>query len=205
MPRPNQTAERREELVPIIAGTFAELGYRRTTTAELARRCGVRENILYRLWPDKQAMFIASIHHLHHMAEESWGRLTEEADGPHTPAERLLAYESKHYGETHTHRIAFAGLNEVDEPPIRDALGKMYERFHGMIASHIRDHRRRQGRRKSRDEDLAAWAIVGLATISDIGREVGLIDDRKREKLIGEMGRVLLEGRAANTNGKKSK
>ena len=46
MPRPNQTLEKRRELLPVIARAFAELGYRRATTAELARRCGVRENIL---------------------------------------------------------------------------------------------------------------------------------------------------------------
>ena len=61
MPRPDQSAEKRNELLPIIAETFTRLGFRRTTTAELAKRCKVRENILYRLWPDKKAMFIAAI------------------------------------------------------------------------------------------------------------------------------------------------
>ena len=64
MPRPNRTAERRRELIPVIARAFTELGYRRSTTAELARRCEVQENILYRLWPDKRAMFIAAIEHM---------------------------------------------------------------------------------------------------------------------------------------------
>ena len=49
-------AERRAEFIPILANAFAELGYRRATTAELARRCDVQENILYRLWPDKRSM-----------------------------------------------------------------------------------------------------------------------------------------------------
>ena len=65
MPRPNHSAQRRRELTPIVARTFAELGFRRTTTAELARRCGVRENVLYRLWPDKKAMFIAAIEYVY--------------------------------------------------------------------------------------------------------------------------------------------
>ena len=42
MPRPNQTAQRRKQLLPVIARAFAELGYRRATTAELAQRCKVR-------------------------------------------------------------------------------------------------------------------------------------------------------------------
>ena len=39
MARPNRSDERREELVPAVAATFAEYGYRRTTTAMLAERC----------------------------------------------------------------------------------------------------------------------------------------------------------------------
>jgi len=46
MGRVNQSARRRAELIPIIARAFAERGYRRTTTAELAQRCAVRENVL---------------------------------------------------------------------------------------------------------------------------------------------------------------
>ena len=61
MPRPSQSNEKRRQLLPVVARTFAELGYRRVTTAELAKRCNVRENILYRLWPDKKAMFVAAI------------------------------------------------------------------------------------------------------------------------------------------------
>ena len=57
MARPNLSDARRRELIGTVATTFAELGYRRTTTANLAERCGVQEAILYRLWPDKRAMF----------------------------------------------------------------------------------------------------------------------------------------------------
>ena len=49
MPRPSKADERRRELLPLVAEAFSELGYRRATTAELAARCGVQENILYRL------------------------------------------------------------------------------------------------------------------------------------------------------------
>ncbi len=71
MARPNQADSRRKELMPIVTGAFSELGYRRTTTAELAKRCGVRENILYRLWPDKKAMFVASIEYVYKLSAET--------------------------------------------------------------------------------------------------------------------------------------
>lgn len=38
MPRPSRREEQRKELLPILARAFADLGFRRATTAELARR-----------------------------------------------------------------------------------------------------------------------------------------------------------------------
>ena len=165
MPRRNQTNEKRRELLPIVARAFAERGYRRTTTAELAERCGVQENILYRLWPDKKAMFIAAIGYVYDLSVAIWSRLLKEADGKQTAAERLLAYEAEHLGEFGHSRIVFAGLSETDDPDIQAAL--------------------------------AAWAVVGLGTVASISRELGLLSDRQRRRLMAEIGRLLLEGPAA--------
>jgi AcrR family transcriptional regulator len=77
MPRPSQISRKRQELLPIVARAFAELGYRRATTAELARRCGVPQNILYRIWPDKKAMFIAAIDYVYELSAATWQRLLD--------------------------------------------------------------------------------------------------------------------------------
>ena len=37
MPRPSRQDERRREVLPILAQAFAELGYRKAPTAELAK------------------------------------------------------------------------------------------------------------------------------------------------------------------------
>ena len=96
MPRPDQSVERRCEFIPVLAHAFAELGYRRATTAELAKRCGVRENILYRLWPDKRGMFVAALDHVYQSSERTWDELLASASGTGSPAERILEYESSH-------------------------------------------------------------------------------------------------------------
>lgn len=56
MPRTDRQAAQQGELLPLLAQAFSDLGYRRATTASIARRCEVRENILYRRWNDKAAM-----------------------------------------------------------------------------------------------------------------------------------------------------
>jgi AcrR family transcriptional regulator len=196
MPRPDRSHERRTELLPVIARVFAELGYRRTTTAELARRCGVQETTLYRLWRDKKAMFLAAIGHVFEASMEIWEGQVE--DGASTSAaEKVLAYEAEHHGELGFYRILFAGLNETDDPEIREALRVSYRRFQRWIEKRIEEHRQRfpvSGTVAVEAGD-AAWAAVGLGTVVNIGRELGLLTDDDRAQLLGDVGRLLLGGR----------
>jgi len=196
MARPNLTRQKRRELLPVLARTFAELGYRRTTTAELARRCEVQENILYRLWPDKKGMFVAAIEHVYTLSAAIWNRLLHEQGDGHTPAERLLTYEGKHHGEFGHYRIVFAGLSETDDPDVREALADMYRRYQRFIERQIHAHRTGSGRTRAVgqvDALLAAWALIGLGTVTNIGRELGLLGERHRRRLFAEIGRLLLE------------
>jgi AcrR family transcriptional regulator len=196
MPRPSQTDQKRRKLLPIVARAFAELGYRRATTAELAQRCKVRENILYRIWPDKKAMFIASIDYVYEQTADQWGEVLSETDDHADAAVRLLKHEAEHYGESGLHRIIFAGLSETDEPEIREAMRKMYGRFHRFIRGQIVAHRDGGRTNGLPDETVSAWAIVGLGNVANIGRELGLLSDRARNKLLGDVGRLLLEGQS---------
>ncbi len=192
MSRPNQSPERRLELVPVLARTFADLGYRRTTTAELAGRCGVRENILYRLWPDKRAMFVAALDYVYQLSEETWDELLARADDRASPAELILDYESTHQGEFGLYRIVFAGLSETDDPEIAEAMRRLYGRFQRFVRKQVKVHREDAAAPAVTDPTLVAWAIVGLGTVANIGRELGLLSARARRRLVGEVGRALL-------------
>lgn len=194
MPRPSLVNERRRELLPVVARAFAELGYRRTTTAELADRCGVQENILYRLWPGKKAMFIAAIEYVYDLAARTWAGLLEGGAAGST-AEKLLRYESRHVGEFGHARIVFAGLSETDDPDIRRALSRMYHRYQRFVVDQVGAHRAGRGRGKTADPALAAWALIGLGTVASIARELDLLSDRDRRRLMMEVGRLLLSGR----------
>jgi AcrR family transcriptional regulator len=194
MPRPDRRNERRAELLPIVAAAFAELGYRRTSTAELAARCDVRENILYRLWPDKQAMFVASIEHVFECSLQTWETQLGKATDKRSAARRLLRYEAEHLGEHGLYRILFAGLGETDDQQIMSALAETYGRFVAFIRGHVAAHRGKPPRGGGVSVDRAVWAILGLGTIANIGRELDLLDDNQRGKLLSEMGDLILDG-----------
>jgi AcrR family transcriptional regulator len=194
MARTSKASERREAFLPIVVRTFAEFGYRRTTTAELAKRLDVRENILYRLWSDKKAMFIASIEYVYNQSVEIWKKLLDQENTKTSTAEQILAYEANHHGEFGLYRIIFAGLSEVDEPEIRKTLKEMYARFHSFVRDQIAAHHEKYEIDLKPDAAILAWAILGLGTVANISRELGMLTDPQRKKLISEAGQVLLEG-----------
>lgn len=185
MGRPNRLREQRDRLLPVVARTFAESGYRRATTALIARRCGVRENILYRHWPDKARMFEAAIRHVRDVAMEAWGRAGGRKGG--FSFEAALKYEASHLGEFGNYRILFAALSEADDPGIRSALVGVYAGLHDFLARRLRA--RRGGRVPP---ELAAWAFVGLGTVSTLLKELKLEGAAVRRRLLLDVGRALL-------------
>lgn len=196
MPRRSQLDQKRKELLPRLARVFSDRGYRRTTTAELADQCNVQENILYRLWPDKKAMFLAAIDYVYELSASIWAGLLTDEDGSRSSAQRLLDHEARHHGEFGHHRIIFAGLSEMDDADTRKALAGVYQRYQRFLQRQVAEHRPSGSRRPPLDPALVAWALVGLGTITSIGREVGLLNSQKRKQLMSDIGAVLLDAAA---------
>jgi AcrR family transcriptional regulator len=192
MPRRNRSDERRNDLLAPLAAAFAERGYRRATTAELAERCNVQETVLYRLWPDKRAMFIAAIEFVGTNSERIWQEVLASGRSSGTTAERVLAHEAKHLGEFGLYRILFAGWSETDDPAIADALRAVYGRFLRFVQDRVGEHRATRKGAHLPDPELTAWALVGLATAVNMGRELQLLPDRARERLLQAVGQLLL-------------
>ncbi|MCT9083970.1 TetR/AcrR family transcriptional regulator [Streptomyces fulvoviolaceus] len=53
--------ERRESVIRAAIAEFAITGYHGTTTAAIAKRVGVTQPYLFRLFPDKKAIFVAAL------------------------------------------------------------------------------------------------------------------------------------------------
>lgn len=181
----------------MLAQAFADLGYRRATTAELAERCGLRENQLYRLWPNKKAMFLAAIDYLYEFSARKWRELLSQDDG-RSPAERILSWEGEHRGETGLHRITFAGLSETDDPDVCKALRQMYRRFHQFIVEQVAEHRGGAEADRFPDAELTAWAIIGLGMMTNITQELKQIPHKTRGRMVKDVGTHLLNGQRAN-------
>lgn len=192
MPRSVSTDQKRRELLPVVASCFAQLGYRRTTTAVLAERCGIRENVLYRLWRNKQQMFIAAVEFVFENSRTTWEALRKKHRDARRFAGALLAHESQHHGEFGYYRILFAGWSETDDAEIRAALARVYGKFKQFLTDTLSDAGLRE------NAELIAWAFLGLGTAANLGRELELLSDRDRQRLFGEIGQQLLQRRGVS-------
>lgn len=197
MARPSQTEEQSKRLLPIVCEVFSELGYRRTTTAELADRCGVRENILYRLWPNKKAMFLAAIDDIFQSRADVWTEMLADRPSPEQAVKRIVDYESRHQGEFGFYRIVFTALAETDDNDIRAALVDMYRRFHQLVCRQVIAGRGPGDPESGLPAEAAAWGLLGLATISNIIRELKLLPSRERERMFASVAKRLVGGEAS--------
>ena len=193
MANPSKIEDRRRQFTPLVAAAFIELGYRGTTTAELAQRCGVRENVLYRIWPTKKAMFLDAVEYVFTATMNAWDGVTRDKALGKTVAERILRNQADYQGRLRLYRIVFAGLTE-DDPEIKNALRDVYRRLHGFISQQIEGHRARYRRSGGPAAELTAWAMIGLASVVDMQRELEILPVADRKRIMKEVGMALLDG-----------
>jgi AcrR family transcriptional regulator len=196
MANPSKIDDRRRQFTPLVAAAFIELGYRGTTTAELAQRCGVRENVLYRIWPTKKAMFLDAVEHVFTATMSAWDGVTRDKSLGKTVAERILRNQADYQGRLRLYRIVFAGMTEED-PEIKNALRDVYRRLHRFISQQIEQHRGRYRRRGGPPAELTAWAMIGLASVVDMQRELEILPVADRKRIMKEVGMALLDGTTA--------
>lgn len=111
--------------------TFASRGYYGTTTTEVATRAGISQAYVYRLFPNKEALFLAVVEHAFELVRDSLARGAAAATS--TDADHVLDA----MGESYARLIQDKNLLLVQlhaqaaaaaEPAIRDAVRAGYAR-----------------------------------------------------------------------------
>ncbi len=190
-PTERKGIERKPDFLPLIAQAFVDRGYRRTTTAQLAARCDVRENELYRIWPTKKAMFLDAIGYVVDSSLQAWSNSIQQ-DSSMTAAEQLIATQAQRRGEGQLHRLVFSGLGEADDPQIRTALLRLYQRFHGVLTHYVEQHRQQRGIQSPLSDEATAWALIGLGSVFDIQHDLGHSSMEQRRISLGQTSAAIL-------------
>ncbi|MFC6884017.1 MULTISPECIES: TetR/AcrR family transcriptional regulator [Actinomadura] len=120
--------ERRDTVLRTAVRAFAARGYYGTTTTEVAKAAGISQAYLYRLFPDKQALFVAVVDHCSALIRQC------HADGAASAGsadpEAVLAAMARSYGALIDDRdllvVLLHAACAASEPAIGDAIRTCY-------------------------------------------------------------------------------
>ncbi|WP_150269945.1 TetR/AcrR family transcriptional regulator [Paenibacillus tepidiphilus] len=105
-------ANRREQILEAAVIVFAEHGYYRATTAQVAEKVGISQPYIFKLFRNKEELFVAAL-------ERAFERIIRTFKAIVAPADQLLAETIRSYEqlmETHPNEI----LLQVQALGIRD-------------------------------------------------------------------------------------
>jgi AcrR family transcriptional regulator len=172
--------ERKAAVLDCACGIFSTGSYRGTTTAEIARRAGVTEPVLYRHFASKRDLYLAVL-------EESWSRLHAMweqaiADEP-DPRFRVAAMGRAYFAATDPKVLCaelwIQALTEAsDDAEIRKFLRKQMREVHDYVTDVIRRSQEDGGIVRDRDASAEAWIFVAIGLLGTVSRRVGnLLED----------------------------
>ena len=172
--------ERKAAVLDCATGMFSTGSYRGTTTAEIARRAGVTEPILYRHFQSKRDLYLAVL-------EESWRRLRalwdEVVDAEPDPKLWVAAIGRAYFEASdprlHSANLWIQSLTEAsDDPEIRKYLSKHMREVHDYVADLMRRSQEAGGVLPDRDPSAEAWIFIAVGLLGTVGRRVGgLLED----------------------------
>ena len=163
--------ERKAAVLDGACGIFSTGSYRGTTTAEIARKAGVTEPILYRHFESKRDLYLAVLEESWRLLRELWDEVVAEEDDPKL---WVLAIGTAYFEATdprlHTANLWIQSLTEAsDDPEIRKYLRKHMREVHAYASDVIERAQKAGGIDRERDPDAEAWIFIalGLLTMAD--------------------------------------
>ena len=172
--------ERKAAVLDCACGIFSTGSYRGTTTAEIARKAGVTEPILYRHFDSKRDLYLAVLEESWRLLRELWDDVVAEEEDPKL---WVLAIGTAYFEATdprlHTANLWIQSLTEAsDDPEIRKYLRKHMREVHGYVADLMRRAQEAGGVLKDRDPSAEAWIFLAIGLLGTVGRRVGgLVDE----------------------------
>ena len=124
--------ERRESVLRTAIGTFAARGYFGTTTTEVAKEAGISQAYVYRLFPNKESLFVAVVERCFVQVRGCLEQGVAEATG--SGAETVLAAMGTAYAKLITDQDLVliqlhAQAAAISEPAVREVVRQGYARM----------------------------------------------------------------------------
>jgi AcrR family transcriptional regulator len=183
--------ERKAAVLDCACGIFSAGSYHGTTTAEIARKAGVTEPVLYRHFESKRDLYLAVL-------EESWRRLRElwnqAVDDEPDPRFWIAAMGRAYLASKDTKVLCadlwIQALTEASgDTEIRRFLRKQMREVHGFVSDVIRRSQEAGGIIADRDPSGEAWIFISIGLLGTVGRRVGSVLDEDFDAIVASRRR----------------
>lgn len=133
MPAPGTSTksdERRRTIMAAAVDCFAQKGFYGTTTHEIAQWVGISQPYLYRLYPNKEALFAAAVDHVSVVMTETLVTHAPPSDGagpaPETAVDAARAAYAALVADRNILRFLMHANCAVGEPLVAQAVRRCY-------------------------------------------------------------------------------
>jgi AcrR family transcriptional regulator len=183
--------ERRKSIVAAATDVFSEVGYQRGRMAEVARRVGVSEPVVFQNFGSKAAVFVAVL-------EETTARISaaieERAAASGSVGAWLTEFLSaEHLSWAHsrdTHAVLFAdAMSLASEPQVVRAIRQTHRMLARTLAELLERGQAEGSVRRDLDPQAAAWWL--LSFLASQGFRAATMPERRR--LEAELGAMTLQ------------
>ncbi|WP_334072746.1 MULTISPECIES: TetR/AcrR family transcriptional regulator [Paenibacillus] len=125
------SANRRTDIVNAAIEVFAEIGYYRATTAQVAERAEISQPYVFRFF-NKETLMVAALEVSFQRIQQAFDRIIRSADQEHLEAGLIREYEG--IMELHRNEILLQmQAQTIQEEPIREAMRKGMAEIHQMV------------------------------------------------------------------------
>ena len=200
-------AKRREQLLDTAAQLFAQFGYARATTSQLAKAAGVTEPIIYRHFESKRDLFIALIRRAAERTVQQW---EEQLSVAKNPADRLLLLLGENpmvsrHGR-YAYRVILQAITEVEDPEIHGAVNQHIGELHTFLTRELRTAQKDHKITSRFTPEIIAWLLIhiglGYGVLSAM-RVPGQGEDASGTHVQDVLARILIGHRADQKDDEK--
>ena len=176
--------ERREQILDAAIELFAETGYRDASTAALAARLGVAEPTLYRHFPTKRALYLAT---LDRSAEVYFGQWRAIAEAAPTPLDALLGmgqwYFEQLTGEPRHLLLRFRSFAHADDEAIAGRVRHHFMEAFRFVEGLYEGARARGQIAAETDVRVHTWLFMAIGALLDATQIMGLRHELRLEDM----------------------
>jgi len=175
---------RREHILDAAIRTFARRGYRETATAAIAAELEVSEPTIFRHFPTKRALYLATIDRSAEITMRRWREIAaDSASHLASLLEMGRWYFDELQRDSHHLRLRFRSYNEAHDPEVGERV-RLHARAGFDFVRCLYEQARAAGEIAA-DTDVRAhtWLFMAIGTLLDVTQILDLRGDLPLEDM----------------------